>query len=167
MPGQARVEPDSLTGGSTGGTISFNGIVNNPVDSLVAVFTEDATAACGRLHHLAYRLDNREDVLRAADLYTEHGIPIENGPGKHAIGQTFFVYVYEPGGNRVELCAGGYHIVAPDWQPVRWTEAERARGQAWGASTVASFHTHGTPVLDERPSEQEGRRSMYPNALHD
>jgi catechol 2,3 dioxygenase len=121
------------------------------------VFTQDATGARGRLHHLAYRVDNREDVLRAADLYTEHGIPIENGPGKHPIGQTFFVYVYEPGGNRVELCAGGYQIVAPDWQPVRWTEAERARGQAWGASTVASFHTYGTPVLDEAPSAQEGR----------
>jgi hypothetical protein len=61
------------------------------------VFTHDATGACGRLHLLAYRLDNREDVLRAADLYTEHSIPIENGPGKHPIGQIFFVYVYEPG----------------------------------------------------------------------
>jgi catechol 2,3-dioxygenase len=121
------------------------------------VFTQDATSARGRLHHLAYRLDNREDVLRAADLYTEHGIPIENGPGKHPIGQTFFVYVYEPGGNRVELCAGGYQIFAPDWQPVRWSEAERARGQAWGAPTVASFHTYGTPLLNGLSSTQENR----------
>lgn len=121
------------------------------------VFTEDATGASGRFHHLAYRLDNREDVLRAADLYTEHGIAIENGPGKHAIGQTFFVYVYEPGGNRIELCAGGYMIFAPDWQPVRWSAAERARGQAWGASTVASFHTYGTPALSEPASEQTQR----------
>jgi DNA-binding GntR family transcriptional regulator len=29
------------------------------------VFTEDATGARGPLHHLAYRLDNGEDVLRA------------------------------------------------------------------------------------------------------
>jgi len=36
-------------------------------------------------------------------------------------------------------------------------DAERARGQAWGASTVASFHTYGTPVLDELASVQEGR----------
>jgi catechol 2,3-dioxygenase len=29
---------------------------------------------------------------------------IETGPHKHAIQQTFFLYVYEPGGNRIELC---------------------------------------------------------------
>ncbi len=51
---------------------------------------------------------------------------------------------------------GGYHIVAPDWRPVRWTEAERARGQAWGASTVASFQTYGTPVSDEAPASPRG-----------
>src|SRR5207247_6099539 len=57
------------------------------------VFTQDATGARGRLHHLAYRLANLEDVLRAADLYTEHGLPIENGPGTHTIGPTFLMSV--------------------------------------------------------------------------
>ena len=28
---------------------------------------------------------------------------------------------------------------------MRWTEAERARGQAWGVRTVPTFHTYGTP----------------------
>lgn len=116
------------------------------------VYTADALKARGRLHHIAYRVDNREDVLRAADLYTENGIKIENGPGKHPIGQTFFLYAYEPGGNRVEVCAGGYLILAPDWQPIRWTQAERARGQAWGAPTVSTFHTYGTPVIE--PTEE-------------
>ena len=58
---------------------------------------------------------------------------IETGPHKHAIQQTFFLYVYEPGGNRIELCnAGARLVLAPDWQPINWTEAERAKGQAWG-----------------------------------
>jgi catechol 2,3-dioxygenase len=57
--------------------------------------------------------------------------PIETGPHKHAIGQTFFLYCYEPGGNRFEIGAGGYMIVDPAWKPVVWTEAERAKGQAW------------------------------------
>jgi len=109
------------------------------------VFTADATGTRGRLHHFAYRVDNREDLLRTADLYTEHGIQIETGPNKHPAGQTFFLYALEPGGNRVEICAGGYLIFAPDWKPVCWTEAERKRGQGWGTPTVASFHTYGTP----------------------
>jgi catechol 2,3-dioxygenase len=59
-------------------------------------------------------------------------------------------YVYEPGGNRIELCnAGARLVLAPDWQPVNWTEAERAKGQAWGLKTIESFHTHGTPPVRE------------------
>jgi catechol 2,3-dioxygenase len=32
---------------------------------------------------------------------------------------------------------------------VIWTEAERARGQAWGVRTVESFHYYSTPPTDE------------------
>lgn len=112
------------------------------------VYTSDGLGLQGRLHHVAYRVDNREDVLRAADLYTENGVKIEYAPSKHPIGQTFATYALEPGGNRIEVCAGGYMILAPDWQPVRWTQSERARGQAWGNPTVATFHTYGTPDAD-------------------
>ncbi len=111
-------------------------------------YTLDATRARGRLHHLAYWLDTREDVLRAADICLEGGIFIETGPSKHALTQGFFLYVYEPGGNRVELFSGGYLIFAPDWEPIRWTQAERARGQAWGLQLPKSFHTYGTPVVE-------------------
>jgi hypothetical protein len=73
---------------------------------------------------------------------------IETGPHKHAIQQTFFLYVWEPGGNRIELCnAGARLILAPDWKTISWSRAERAKGQAWGLKTIESFHTHGTPVI--------------------
>lgn len=73
---------------------------------------------------------------------------IETGPHKHAIQQTFFLYVYEPGGNRIELCNPLTRLVlAPDWPLITWTEAERAKGQAWGLQTIESFHTHGTPPV--------------------
>jgi hypothetical protein len=92
----------------------------------------------------------REDVLRGADIFLENGIYIETGPHKHAIQQTFFLYVYEPGGNRVEVDSAGARLVlAPDWQPVVWTEAERKKGQAWGLKTIESFHTYGTPPIEE------------------
>lgn len=110
------------------------------------VYTEDWTGASGRLHHLAFATDTREDILRAADLCLDLGVPIETGPHKHAIQQTFFLYVFEPGGNRIELCNPLTRLVlAPDWPLVTWTEGERARGQAWGLKTIDSFHTHGTP----------------------
>lgn len=112
------------------------------------VFTADWAGASGRLHHIAFAADTREDILRAADVCLENGIHIETGPHKHAIQQTFFLYVWEPGGNRVELCnAGARLMLAPDWKPISWTQAERAKGQAWGLKTIESFHTHGTPPV--------------------
>jgi catechol 2,3-dioxygenase len=113
-------------------------------------FTSDHYGARGRFHHVTYALDSREEVLRAADIFLENGIHIETGPQKHAIQQTFFLYVYEPSGIRVEVAnAGARLILAPDWQPVVWTEAERKKGQAWGLKTIESFHTHGSPPIEE------------------
>ena len=120
-----------------------------------AVYTRDRTGTPGRLHHIAFAADSRADIIRAADIALEHGVFIETGPHKHAIQQTFFLYVYEPGGNRIELCnAGARLVLAPDWQPVDWTEAERAKGQAWGLQTIESFHTHGTPPVAEAPAAE-------------
>ena len=112
-------------------------------------FTLDHYGARGRFHHATFAIDTREEILRAADIFLENGIHIETGPHKHAIQQTFFLYVYEPGGNRVEVAnAGARLMLAPDWQPVVWTEAERKKGQAWGLKTIETFHTHGTPTME-------------------
>jgi catechol 2,3-dioxygenase len=120
--------------------------VNNKTYDLAC--TADAAGARGRLHHITYAADQREDILRAADIYLENGVCIETGPHKHAIQGTFFLYAFEPAGNRVEIAnAGARLILAPDWEPVTWTEAERKKGQAWGLKTIESFHTRGTPPL--------------------
>jgi catechol 2,3-dioxygenase len=115
-------------------------------------YTLEAHGVKGRFHHLTYALDSREEILRAADIFLENGVHIETGPHKHAVQQTFFLYVWEPGGNRVEVAnAGARLVLAPDWKPIVWTEAERRKGQAWGLKTIDSFHTHGTPPLPGEP----------------
>lgn len=120
--------------------------VNNKTYDLAC--TEEHGGGQGRLHHVTYATDTREDILRAADIFLENGIHIETGPHKHAIQGTFFLYVWEPAGNRVELANSGARLIlAPDWQPVVWTETERKKGQAWGLKTIESFHTHGTPPV--------------------
>jgi catechol 2,3-dioxygenase len=116
--------------------------------------TEDNTGRPGRFHHVTYVVDSREEVLRAADICLEHGVFIETGPHKHAIQQTFFLYVYEPGGNRFEVAnAGARLILAPDWQTIVWSEEERKKGQAWGLQTAKSFHTYGTPPVEPHSAE--------------
>ena len=118
--------------------------INNKTYDLAC--TEEHGGGEARLHHVTYATDQREDILRAADIFLENGVHIETGPHKHAIQGTFFLYVWEPAGNRVELAnAGARLILAPDWEPVCWTEADRKKGQAWGLKTIETFHTHGTP----------------------
>ena len=112
------------------------------------IYTRDAYGARGRLHHLAFWVDTREECLRAADLFLDNDIHIEAAPSKHAIAQGFFLYGIEPGGNRIEVTTGGYFVFDPEHPTVVWSEEERARGQAWGVHTVESFHTYGTPPIE-------------------
>jgi catechol 2,3-dioxygenase len=112
------------------------------------IYTADFHGAHARLHHVAFWVDTREECLRAADIWLDNDIYIEAAPSKHAIAQGFFLYGLEPGGNRVEVTTGGYFVYDPEQPTVVWTEAERAKGQAWGVKTVETFHTYGTPPVD-------------------
>ncbi|PJE26721.1 Manganese-dependent 2,3-dihydroxybiphenyl 1,2-dioxygenase [Pseudooceanicola marinus] len=122
---------------------------NNKTYDLVC--SEERGGGQGRLHHVTFATDTREDILRAADIYLENGVHIETGPHKHAIQGSFFLYAWEPAGNRIELAnAGARLILDPGWEPVVWTEADRKKGQAWGLKTIETFHTHGTPPVDKK-----------------
>ncbi len=118
-------------------------------------YTRDLIGSQGRFHHVAYWLDNREDILRTADILMEHGIFIEAGPAKHNITQAFYLYLYEPGGNRIEIFSGGYLIFAPDWEPIVWRKAERGRGVYWGGTLPESFRTYATPIIETPEAEKE------------
>lgn len=121
--------------------------VNNKSYELAIV--EDHTGVPGRFHHVTYAVNSREEVLLAADICLENGVFIETGPHKHAIQQTFFLYVYEPGGNRFEIANSTARLImAPDWKTIVWSEEERKKGQAWGLQTIESFHTYGTPPVE-------------------
>jgi len=118
------------------------------------IYTADhagKSAPPARLHHLAWFVDTREEILRAADLFVDADVPIEAAPAKHAVAQGMFLYVYEPGGNRVEVTTGTHFIFDPAHETVRWSQAERARGQAWGNKTIETFHTSGTPDVSGAP----------------
>jgi catechol 2,3-dioxygenase len=84
----------------------------------------DFSGLPGRLHHLAFWVEESEDLLRAADLLIEAGTPIEFGPGRHGIGEQMYLYFREPGGLRIELNSLGYRNYVPDWEPIDWQGAQ-------------------------------------------
>lgn len=81
----------------------------------------DPAGARGRFHHLCYWYGVGQHLNDAAEVLREAGYEIEAGPGKHGVSQALFLYVWEPGGNRIELFGDvGYLILEPDWEPVVW-----------------------------------------------
>jgi catechol 2,3-dioxygenase len=110
-------------------------------------YVTDIKGGHGRLHHFSLWVDDRADVLRAADILAENGIFIEAGPSRHNNSQGFYLYSYEPGGNRIEVYSGSFLVLAPDWEPVTWNEEERGTGVYWGTALPESFINYATPDI--------------------
>ncbi|MCM3767783.1 VOC family protein [Neobacillus niacini] len=102
----------------------------------IAVSHDPFSPTTHQIHHVAYWLDNAQDLLRAADILKENGLSFK-GPGKHGISQAMYIYVVDPGsGLRVELFTNGYLIFEPDWEPIEWTLDEMDIGFTyWGDHT--------------------------------
>lgn len=100
----------------------------------VAIISTDRSKAPNEMHHIAYWLDNAQDLLRAADILCEEDISFV-GPGKHGISQAMYIYVKDPGsGLRLEIFTNGYLIFEPDWEPVKWSYEEYLKNGStyWG-----------------------------------
>lgn len=122
----------------------------NPVHHQMAYVT-DIKGGTGRVHHFGLWVDEQQDVLRAAEILMEAGIFIEAGPSKHNNSQGFYLYHYEPGGNRMEIYSGSYLVFAPDFEPVLWNEDERGTGVYWGGALPESFLNYATPDVEATP----------------
>jgi catechol 2,3-dioxygenase len=96
----------------------------------------------GSLHHLAFWYGFPQHLLDAADVFTDYGLTIDIGPGKHGATQAQFLYVFEPGGNRIELFGdSGYLIFDPAWKPLTWTEQNLDKSLIWYGSPLAREFT--------------------------
>ena len=100
-------------------TMTCNGIRSTHDLGLVPDFGNT-----GRANHIAYRLDQRLDVERAAEVCMAAGTPIEFGPGIHGIDEITYLYVREPGGFRMEINSGGWVNAEPDWAATRWNPTQ-------------------------------------------
>ncbi|WP_068636202.1 catechol 2,3-dioxygenase [Thauera butanivorans] len=81
----------------------------------------------GRLHHVSFKLDSWERVLRAADIMSMNKVSIDIGPTRHGVTRGTTIYAFDPSGNRFETFCGGYDTY-PDYQAVKWTWDEVGTG---------------------------------------
>jgi catechol 2,3-dioxygenase len=104
------------------------------------------TRTPGRLHHIAF-VDQREDVLRAADIFLEHGIVIESARTNTRSSRRPSSTPGSPG-KPIEVCSGGYLIRARP-RAGRLVANGARKGPSVGMQTVASFHIKVPPVPEE------------------
>ena len=99
--------------------------------------------AAPAMQHLSFWVENAAQVIHAADVVADAGFSssIEFGPGRHKTTNSFFLYLRDPSGNRVEVFSEGYWSPDFDDPPIRWTfEAFRREGRlSFGGQAPQSF----------------------------
>ena len=115
----------------------------------------DPSGARGRFHHLCLYYHSVQHLFDLAELAREHGLRPEHGPGRHGIGGATFLFLFEPGGHRIELIGDpGYMIFDPAWRTAVWSVEDLDVAAAWtGAAMPPSFWEIGTPD----PADPAGR----------
>ncbi|CCH73939.1 Metapyrocatechase [Nostocoides australiense Ben110] len=95
---------------------------NNQIHQIAVLEGEQS-----KLHHFAFKLDNWDQVGRAADLFSMDDVPIDIGPTRHGITRGQTIYFFDPAGNRNEVFAGGYPAYRD--RPInKWTPDAIAKG---------------------------------------
>ena len=122
---------------------SFLSVINLSHD---IALVPDRSEKPGRFHRLCYCCSSTQHLFDLAELAREHGILVQHGPGRHGIGGATFLFLFEPGGNRIELIGDpGYMIFDPAWRTVVWNAFELDAAAAWtGAAMPESFWEIGT-----------------------
>jgi catechol 2,3-dioxygenase len=114
----------------------------------------DPSPVRGRITHVAYWVDSREELLRAADIFLNQDIAIEFGPGKHGMGEQDYLYVREPSGLRIELNTGGYRNYEPDFETVRF-EPQQGSNVFYKNAALPHSMFESFPPVDLAPETVE------------
>ena len=110
----------------------------------------DGRGAHGRLHHVAFFYGIQQHTIDAAEMFRDYDITIEAGPDRHGITQGAFLYVFEPGGNRIELFGDpGFLELEPDFETKTWTMADIDTATAIGGTKLPAetYFVYGTPPV--------------------
>lgn len=94
------------------------------------------------LHHIALETD-AIDFLKIGDHFSRHRISAEYGPGRHLPGDSIFLYVRDPFGNRIEITSP-MQMVGFEKPAKRITEQFPYTVNMWGPQPPESWMTEWT-----------------------
>lgn len=93
------------------------------------------------LHHIAFFLDEWNDILKAADVMAKNKVKIDVAPTRHGITRGETIYFFDPSGNRNETFAGLGYLAQPDRPVVTWTEEHLGSGIFYHTGELVSSFT--------------------------
>ncbi len=108
-----------------------------------------------RLHHFAYSVPEIHDIVHVCDVAGSLGFEqhFERGPGRHGIGNAFFVYFRDPDGHRVELFNAHYQAIDINHTPLRWDLSNTRRSQLWGLPAPARWFYEASEFAGKKVHE--------------
>ena len=100
-----------------------------------------------RFHHAAYVVPDVANVMRALEAAGQLGFNgnIEHGPGHHGQGHSFYVYLRDPDGHRIELTLPAVQMIDIDEEPVR--HDVNAGANLWGPPPPRTWFEEASPLV--------------------
>jgi catechol 2,3-dioxygenase len=100
-----------------------------------------------RFHHAAYIAPSVPGVIRGLEAAGQLGFVdnIEHGPGHHGHGHSFYVYLRDPDGHRVELTLNAVQMIDIDEEPVQHDAT--AGTNLWGPPPPRSWFEECSPLI--------------------
>jgi catechol 2,3-dioxygenase len=100
-----------------------------------------------RYHHCGYMIQEFHHMVRACDVAGNLGFgdAIEHGPGRHGLGHSYYTYLRDPDGHRVELLLPAVQMIDIDEAPVRHVAVPNANTNLWGLPAPRSWVEDATP----------------------
>jgi len=131
--------------------------------------TQDVVYSSGKgpmLHHIALHTPEIANVIHCADAMASLGLAdnMDRPPGRHGIGNAFFIYFRDPDDHRVEIFTSHYAYIDSDLRPKRWDLSNTKRSQVWGFPAPKKWFYEGTlfeskklkkPLLKANPTTLE------------
>lgn len=117
-------------------------------------------------HHCAYIVPDIQSMMRACDTLGElgWGQSVEYGPGKHGVGHSYYVYLRDPDGHRVELLMPPMIYMDGEDEPNVWDVTKVAQvTEAWGLPPRQTWFDERTPFANcavSNPPEGPGPMTL-------
>jgi catechol 2,3-dioxygenase len=107
-----------------------------------------------RFHHYGYMVQEMHHVVRALDIAGNLGFgdSLEHGPGRHGGGHSYYVYLRDPDGHRVELLLPATQIIDIDDEPMRYDVTPGRNTNLWGLPPPRSWFEETTPLAGAKIS---------------